>query len=408
MNNIPQKTEQALQDLLLKAFEAQQSGDNRQAENLYRHLIVLIPEFWQLYYNLGLLLFEEDRCEEALEVYEKAVSLPNSDNDLLFNFAICQKKLGLYEEAVTTYEQALALDADDTESHYNRAGCLMALERFADALSAYQTVISLAPEHLPALNNQAYLCQRMGKIDLAVECYTRLLELEPNHHSADHMLAALKGSARSSAPESYIREVFDQFSDHYEKNLVDKLQYRLPERLLTIVMQDDQKVSFSSLLDLGCGTGLLGVHFRPIVDKMHGIDLSCKMIEKAELKGIYDRLYNEDINTFLSLGKPDSYDLLIAADVFTYVGELEETFTNCYHASSRNALFCFSVEDLPHPSSLLRLQKSGRFAHSHQYIERTAVKAGWHIYYSEQLDLRREGNSWIQGRLYKMTKKDIT
>ena len=45
---------------------------------------------------------------------------------------------------------------------------------------------------------------------------------------------------------------------------------------------------FGTMLDLGCGTGLAGVAFRPHVDWLVGVDLSPKMIEEARRKALYD------------------------------------------------------------------------------------------------------------------------
>jgi len=405
MTQIPPKSEQEIKDLLSSAFYSHQNGDNRKAEELYRQLIVYLPDFWQIYYNLGLLLFDELRYDEALEVYQKGVYLPGTMNDLLFNYAICQKKLGRFEDAVATYEQALMVEPDDIESHYNQAGCFMALQRFEDAFLAYQKVLARDPDHLSALNNQAGLCQRLGKNSRAIRLYRKILELAPDHHSADHMLAALTGQSRQSAPNSYIRDVFDQFSEHYEKSLVNNLHYRLPERLFSMVMGDNQNSSFTSFLDLGCGTGLLGDYFNEVVDSMHGVDISEKMIEQAALKGTYDQLFNEEICTFLTLCEPGSYDLLIAADVFAYIGELDDVFAKAKRASTDNVLFCFSVEDLRDDSDSFFLRESGRFAHPCRYIELTAGNNGWDICFSKELALRKEKETWIQGCVYMLHKR---
>ena len=244
MCHSPTDKQNELQILLRKALDAHENGDIQSAENLYRHLIVDMPQFWQLYYNLGLLLFEAHRYEEALEVYRKGACLPDADNDLLFNLAICQKNLGFHEEALSSYDQALSFDPEDLDSHYNRGGCLMALERYEEAISAYQQVLSRDPVHLSARINQTYIFHRTGKTTLAIAGYRKILEHDPGHQSADHMLAALTGNCRTSAPHSYIRDVFDQFSGHYDKRLVTNLGYRLPEKLLALVMHENNGAPF--------------------------------------------------------------------------------------------------------------------------------------------------------------------
>ncbi len=42
-------------------------------------------------------------------------------------------------------------------------------------------------------------------------------------------------------------------------------------------------------VDLGCGTGLMGLLLRPLVGYLEGVDLSSGMVDKAHGKGCYDR-----------------------------------------------------------------------------------------------------------------------
>ena len=55
---------------------------------------------------------------------------------------------------------------------------------------------------------------------------------------------------------------------------------------------------------------------------LHGVDISPKMIEIAGKKGLYDALLSGDIHVVLNDLDRRSYDLIIAADVFTYIGDI--------------------------------------------------------------------------------------
>ena len=77
--------------------------------------------------------------------------------------------------------------------------------------------------------------------------------------------------------------------------------------------------------DLGCGTGLCGLLLRPAGRDAGGVDLSPAMIEKARARGVYDRLEAGDLVEAMKKA-PRSFDLLVAADVFIYVGDLAPTF----------------------------------------------------------------------------------
>ena len=53
------------------------------------------------------------------------------------------------------------------------------------------------------------------------------------------------------------------------------------------------------ILDAGCGTGLAGKKLREKASRLVGVDISPKMLIKAEEKGIYDELVEMELVTFL-------------------------------------------------------------------------------------------------------------
>jgi len=401
-------SEQQFLELFSQACQLHQCGEPAEAERLYRRLLELLPNMWQLYYNFGLLLYEQKQFQDAHELYQKAVSLTNPDNDLFYNLALCQKALGRYQQAIASYQKALAIDSEDIDSRYNLAGCFTALEQYTEAIGCYQDVLARQPHHKSSLNNQAYLFHKIGKIDAAIEGYRKLLSLHPQDRSADHMLAALTGKERSFAPADYVCDVFDSYSAHYEESMVDKLQYNVPEKLKLLVDKTSGKTSFKNVLDLGCGTGLCGNQFRPIACVMHGVDLSPNMIVIARKKAIYDHIYEADIVSYLLSSDADSYDLILAADVLTYIGDLQNIFSLTNRAAKSNAFLYFSVEKLSCDTKGMILRKSGRFAHSISYVASIAEKTNWRIIDAEELNLRRERDDWITGVLIGMTKKQAT
>ena len=96
--------------------------------------------------------------------------------------------------------------------------------------------------------------------------------------------------------------------------------------------------------------------------RLTGVDLSARMIDKARSLGVYDRLEQGDIIEFLD-GSEDRWDLVLAADVFIYVGDLEPVFARLERAMAEG-VFCFSVESLEGDGAGLRLLPSLRYAHS--------------------------------------------
>jgi len=104
-----------------------------------------------------------------------------------------------------------------------------------------------------------------------------------------------------AAPSQYVKNVFNRLSNNFEEHLVKNLGYAVP-KLFRKSLEElfPGKLYFRNVLDLGCGTGLSGMEFRDISDRMTGVDLSSEMMEKANEKNIYDDLSVGEMIEFLN------------------------------------------------------------------------------------------------------------
>ena len=156
-------------------------------------------------------------------------------------------------------------------------------------------------------------------------------------------------------------------------------------------------------LDLGCGTGLCGEAFYDVCSALVGVDLSGNMIEKAAQKKLYSSLYVEEILRYLD-SCDEIFDLILAADVLIYFGDLKPIFKKLDHISKPGTYFCFSTEKSTDQDFLLR--RSGRFAHRSQYINKLCAETGWKILKAEPAKLRKERLEWIEGLICITSKVD--
>ena len=101
----------------------------------------------------------------------------------------------------------------------------------------------------------------------------------------------------------------------------------------------------STILDLGCGTGLSGEAFSDMADAIDGIDLSPAMIAKARARGTLSRTASSrDIETALDARFPSRYDLILAADTLVYLGDLEACCVGAAQSWLPGGTFLFTVE----------------------------------------------------------------
>ena len=391
--------------LFCKACEDHQNGNYPAAQTGYLQLIEYFPEAPILHYNLGLLLFEIKEYSKAVASFRLAAEANPTDSDILFNLALSYKKVEDIDAAIEMYMAVLQHEPESIDALYNLAGCYREQKRYDSAIETYLKVIELESNHKSANNNLAYVYHLQGDREKAIFHYKKVLQIDPEHEAAAHMLAALTGEEVSSSPGEYVKEVFDNYSEYYEKSLVVELEYAVPQKMRDIVTNGEKwKKSFRHGLDLGCGTGLSGEAFHGMVERLDGIDLAPKMVEIAQEKNIYGELYVSGISEFLDTAV-GPFDFVLAADVFIYLGDLKETLQSVYTRTTEDVLFCFSTETVTEPGYTLRL--TGRFGHSTCYIEEIASNTGWKILQKQSSSLRKEKGAWIEGTLWFMGKDGL-
>ncbi len=385
-----------LQQVYRQALAAHEQEEYARAVELYGRILDLYPDADLVLYNQGLALYQLNRFAEAVTAFTQAAAAQKDDADTWFNLGLALKQDNRLSEARQAYERALELQPDE-DILFNLANCCRENGADSQATVYYRRLLDMDPDHTSGLNNFAYLCHLQGNYTLAEELYQRLLTLRPGHPGACHMLAALKGTAETTPDNAYVRELFDQYSSTFEHSLVEKLQYRVPELLIEFLDQYDSTTDFKNCVDLGCGTGLAGLTFRTRCRKLAGVDLSEKMVAQAAEKGLYDRLTADDVVRFLEQ-ETEQPDLFVAADLLTYMADLEPLFKAVADRCSPGGLFIFSTEHGDTPGWQVR--PTGRFAHHPVYIAEVAEKNSGKVIRSTRADLRREGDGWVAGDLY--------
>ncbi|MBU1418702.1 MAG: tetratricopeptide repeat protein [Proteobacteria bacterium] len=376
-------------------------GDLQEAVKEYKSLLSILPDLPQLHFNCGLALYELEHYQEAEEHYLSACTLCPEDPDIHYNRGLNFRRLDQIKDAADSFERAFQLGDHDLETYYNLGLCYQDLGEFSQAALLYDSILSTNPKHSSTLNNYAYLCHKTGDTQKAEVLYRRLLELRPEHQAARHMLNSLSGVTPDTAPLEYVEAVFDNYAQDFEHSLVEQLSYKTPltlwERYCVLFPQDQRKLC----LDLGCGTGLAGEQFSPYCRRIIGVDISKEMLTVAEEKNLYDDLIKSDITKYLSETR-HSPDMIVAADVFTYLGNLETVFQKCFLVAEQGGLFLFSVEDSD--NNKFEIKETGRFGHSPDYIRDLSQKTGWTLRDQHHSNLRQEKGKWISGYLFILEK----
>ncbi len=265
------------------------------------------------------------------------------------------------------------------------------------AAEAYREHLASAPDDVEALESLAAVLGRMGRpeeMDLRRRLAARMsrdLGIAPEHQEAViafEMGTRGAGEAPAEAPAAFVTATFDAAAEGFDHELRETLSYVGPEQIVARVGRAFGAARGAlDVCDVGCGTGLLGALLRPFGRSLAGVDLSPRMLDKARALGLYDELSEADMNGYLA-GRPGAFDVVTAADVFVYVGDLGPVLALIAGALRPGGGLFFSVERADGESHELR--KSGRYAHSAPDVRAAAAAAGLREISIEEEVLRRE------------------
>jgi len=407
------------------------SGDLNSAIESYKKCIELKPDFLNAFLGLGKIYVEQGSFSKAEDVYRKIIDLKKNYAPAHYSLGLVLHQLGRLEEAEKSYKKSILLDPKLYQAHSNRALILNTEGRFSEAIASYEEALSYSGDNAYILNNLGNAYEAVGKIDKAIIFYQKATTIEPKYadahynlgitleklnrdveakkhlrlalaaksdfEDAKHMLSALEGITTPSAPLAYVKNLFDGYANNFENSLLKKLEYNIPEKLSKLILAKTQKRSYGAVLDLGCGTGLLGDLIKDRCKYLEGVDISSMMLTKAREKQAYDSLKCENITNYLATANLH-FDNIVATDVFIYLGEVSKIFKNIKNRSKSSGHFSFSTEHSD--KEKYYLEKSGRYSHSRDYIERLCIIHGFEIKHFQVQNLRKEKSGYIKGGLY--------
>ncbi len=415
-------------------FEAGRMDD---AAAHFEAALALAPGRPSLLVNLAAARIQLNQPDIALPLLDQALAADPQAADAAIHRATALAALDRAEEALSALDAALASQPTHAPGRFLRARILSDLRRFAPALEAFEVLLQITPMNAQAWFGHAQTLLYLGRQPEALDSYERALALAPGlamawtqrgnilmtigqwdaaRHSFEQALSQggdvalnrwyLAGLDRDNPPQSpprdYVRGLFDDYASDFDTHLVGTLHYRGHEVLI-----DQLKAAvprrFAHALDLGCGTGLCGPLLRAVAQRVDGVDLSEAMLDQARARQVYEGLTRSDLLEHLQAQAAQQHDLILASDVFIYVGALDTVFEQVQRVLCPDGVFCFSVEQADAGGDL-QLRQSLRYAHSESYLRDLAQRNGLRMLRLHAQALRQDQGQPVAGWYAVLTK----
>lgn len=141
-----------------------------------------------------------------------------------------------------------------------------------------------------------------------------------------------------------LMSVYDDWADRYETELLDDWGYTSPKMAVTL-LQRYADIDGSTVLDAGCGTGLVGeLLVGAGVKELSGVDYSQGMLDKANDKGVYQTLAKIDLNKEVPIASA-SYDAVTCIGTFTSTHVVPDALRELVRLTRSGGVIVFTVRD---------------------------------------------------------------
>ncbi len=263
-----------------------------------------------------------------------------------------------------------------------------------DAIFRFKLALWMQPNFPQALYNLGYCQMRVGRKNEARRALQKSPRAEARPWRRDlHALRARPQRGRAAIAA-------DAHAGRHGGAVLhppgaDLRRYRAPEPvpgpapLLFDAIKPLVRTAELTLVDIGCGTGLVSRPWRALARQIIGVDITPAMVDMARgvqvnERPLFERLLAVDILTMPDEALPaHEADIVLCSDTAQFLGDLAPLFARVSHLLKPGGVFALTVEPMAAPAGVAINPETARFGHHPDYVKRLAAGAG--------MEARRDG-----------------
>jgi Tfp pilus assembly protein PilF len=223
--------------LYMLGLSAWKSGDLVRARDAFERSLALDSSNVKTLLNLGRVLLDQGKPNDALERIGVAVELDSGSADVQRMMARVQSALGHRDSAEASYRMALSIDPTDSWSMNNLGLLLIDQGRYDEALPPLARAVELRPEAPAFANNLGVALERTGHPTAAAEAYRTALKADSTYSKASRSLARVEAITDDTTSvdvtalaAAYKQQLETERQTRLAKAVVKPDSVKLPER----------------------------------------------------------------------------------------------------------------------------------------------------------------------------------
>ena len=210
-----------LEQIFRSAINSQQQGNFKNAENLYKKILEVVPNHINTLNNLATIHVQTNETKKAIELFEKVLAMDPNNLMANENLGIVSRQEGECAKAIEFHKKVIGIDPKHSKSYNNLAINYKQMGELELAKSYYKKAIEVNPTNPHAYNNLGILLGSMNEKEKALDAFKKSLEIEPNFITAQVNIAnayikelnvekAIKESHKALSMHNKTLQIFDQ------------------------------------------------------------------------------------------------------------------------------------------------------------------------------------------------------
>ncbi|MCB9057730.1 MAG: tetratricopeptide repeat protein [Calditrichae bacterium] len=138
-------------------------------------------QFWEAYYNLGVLYFNDNKYKKALSIFDKLIKETPHFYKPYFGRGIIFEDQKNYTGALSDFKKVIEINPNDFRACLRLARVSRLVKNFDDARTYLDMVKNLSADYAPYYFENGNLLVDLGKPNVAIDQYRKAIELDPEN-----------------------------------------------------------------------------------------------------------------------------------------------------------------------------------------------------------------------------------
>jgi tetratricopeptide (TPR) repeat protein len=189
MNRKITSSVQAYEQFCLGYIENEKSNKNYEVTiGLFKKAIIADPKFWEAYYNLGIIYFNNRDYDNAIRQFDVIISsLPNFEKPY-FGRGLIYLRKEQYEKAMADFTKVTKFNPNDYKPYYYLGVANIQRKKFSEAKKNLDKSIELNPDYANSYYQLGNLHFLANNYRPAIPQYKKALEIDPENYEAHQRL----------------------------------------------------------------------------------------------------------------------------------------------------------------------------------------------------------------------------